>query len=585
MKRLFGFMAIFLITINLWGQGVAISNSNSTPDNSAILDLQSTNKGFLIPRMTQSQRNSISNPANGLMVYQTDGDAGFYIYYRNPQDNNKSGWSKVILGGNGFYINFPSSSNSDITLGSSGYGIRSNGGQLEYRNEGDPNWTAFPAPPPWGSLTVWWYKPSGAHYIRPDNNSNIRVYDDNQTYGFYFNGGTNQYAIFSRTTSNTYNPTAAVVGFSDVSGKQTYGYLGYNGTMTFGDPTQNIYGSAVWGEVNDQDRTAGFFKTTDNANYAALVTYSNTWIAEYSYVDDYSADYAPCSVYGQLDVHTTSSGFTYETGVKGISSYKPSSGNPAYTTGVLGQGSGYQDAIGVRAIGSSDNTGYGVYAYGNSSNYAKDNPNSTDKKAGVGGVLYGDFTGAYTYGEIIGLNVAGQDYGMHVQGLQINENNMVQIVENDQKNRIPTYVPVSETSDLILKGTGVINSQKTNVVFDKKFNGVIDASQPIIITVTPVNSTISLGVSEVKATGFTVIANKEIKTPVKFNWIAIAQRKNTDQIPQIVLKNDFNEKLEKAAQGEYQFYKDNKGYHFEYTGKNLLNISPEDIQMSVQADK
>lgn len=50
------------------------------PDQSAILDLSSTNKGLLMPRVTLQQRNGIQNPANGLIVYQTDVLSGFYFY-------------------------------------------------------------------------------------------------------------------------------------------------------------------------------------------------------------------------------------------------------------------------------------------------------------------------------------------------------------------------------------------------------------------------------------------------------------------------------------------------------------------------
>lgn len=50
------------------------------PDQSAILDLSSTNKGLLMPRVSLQQRNSIQNPANGLIVYQTDMLSGFYYF-------------------------------------------------------------------------------------------------------------------------------------------------------------------------------------------------------------------------------------------------------------------------------------------------------------------------------------------------------------------------------------------------------------------------------------------------------------------------------------------------------------------------
>lgn len=52
----------------------------TTPHASAKLDITSTNQGFLPPRMTSAQRTSISSPAVGLLVYQTDGTAGDYIY-------------------------------------------------------------------------------------------------------------------------------------------------------------------------------------------------------------------------------------------------------------------------------------------------------------------------------------------------------------------------------------------------------------------------------------------------------------------------------------------------------------------------
>jgi hypothetical protein len=61
----------------------------TTPHASAKLDVTSTDKGFLPPRMTSSQRTSIPSPAAGLMVYQTDGTAGLYYY-------NGSAWIYII---------------------------------------------------------------------------------------------------------------------------------------------------------------------------------------------------------------------------------------------------------------------------------------------------------------------------------------------------------------------------------------------------------------------------------------------------------------------------------------------------------
>jgi uncharacterized protein (TIGR02145 family) len=51
---------------------VSISTSSIDPEPSAILDVNSTSRGVLIPRMTLAQRSAISNPADGLIVYCTN---------------------------------------------------------------------------------------------------------------------------------------------------------------------------------------------------------------------------------------------------------------------------------------------------------------------------------------------------------------------------------------------------------------------------------------------------------------------------------------------------------------------------------
>ena len=58
---------------------VGINDDNSSPDASAMLDVKSTAKGMLVPRMTASQRDLVSSPATGLMIYNTSTKAfNFY---------------------------------------------------------------------------------------------------------------------------------------------------------------------------------------------------------------------------------------------------------------------------------------------------------------------------------------------------------------------------------------------------------------------------------------------------------------------------------------------------------------------------
>ncbi len=50
---------------------VGINTDGSQPDPTAILDVKSNVKGFLPPRMTTAERNSIQSPAEGLLVFNT----------------------------------------------------------------------------------------------------------------------------------------------------------------------------------------------------------------------------------------------------------------------------------------------------------------------------------------------------------------------------------------------------------------------------------------------------------------------------------------------------------------------------------
>ena len=64
----------------LYDSGSAIGLGTASIDGSALFQIDSTSKGFLPPRMTLAQRQAISTPAEGLIVYQTNGVIGLYIY-------------------------------------------------------------------------------------------------------------------------------------------------------------------------------------------------------------------------------------------------------------------------------------------------------------------------------------------------------------------------------------------------------------------------------------------------------------------------------------------------------------------------
>ena len=105
-KRLLSVSNFIILTFiltsvtNLQAQ-VGIASGSITPDASSMLEVQSTTKGLLTPRMTNSQKNAISSPATGLTIYQTDSTAGYYVYTGSAWTRLLTSTVPVVDGGTG----------------------------------------------------------------------------------------------------------------------------------------------------------------------------------------------------------------------------------------------------------------------------------------------------------------------------------------------------------------------------------------------------------------------------------------------------------------------------------------------------
>lgn len=96
MKQSVVAVILILPTLSALSQGVYIgADASTSPDASAILDLDvssmTTKKGIKMPSMTTAEKENISSPAEGLMVYQTDVSPGFY-YYDGATWTSVAGW-------------------------------------------------------------------------------------------------------------------------------------------------------------------------------------------------------------------------------------------------------------------------------------------------------------------------------------------------------------------------------------------------------------------------------------------------------------------------------------------------------------
>lgn len=118
---------------------MAFNSTGTIADASAMLDVSSTNKGMLLPRMTTAQRNGISLPAKGLLVY----DSTLASFYYNSGTPSSPLWT--ALGGGGSTL--PSGAAGEIlyhngsTWVATGPGTN---GQFLVLSFGVPTWVTLP---------------------------------------------------------------------------------------------------------------------------------------------------------------------------------------------------------------------------------------------------------------------------------------------------------------------------------------------------------------------------------------------------------------------------------------------------------
>lgn len=93
MKKIYLLISISLLgTLSSTAQSLAINTDGSTANASAILDIKSSTKGMLIPRLSTAQRTSIVSPAEGLLVFDSTGNSFWYY--------DGAAWQEVVAGNN-----------------------------------------------------------------------------------------------------------------------------------------------------------------------------------------------------------------------------------------------------------------------------------------------------------------------------------------------------------------------------------------------------------------------------------------------------------------------------------------------------
>ena len=197
LKKLLLSASFLLASQAAFSQGVAINEDNSSAAASAILDVKSTTKGMLAPRMTAAQKTAIASPATGLLIYQTDGTAGFYYY-------NGSAWTFINAAGiNGL------NSLSRTTTETAGANCATGGIKVEYGLDINSN----------GTLDVG------------EENATLTKFVCNGATGATGSAGANGFNSLSRTTTEAAGANCANGGVKVEYGLDT----NTNGTLDAGE--------------------------------------------------------------------------------------------------------------------------------------------------------------------------------------------------------------------------------------------------------------------------------------------------------------------------------------------------------------
>ena len=246
--KLLLFIFLLIATFSLNAQ-VGIG---TTPAASAQLDVSSTTKGFLPPRMTAAQRSGISSPTNGLLVYQTDYPSGLYYF-------NAGFWSSVASP-----THYPS-----VTICSQKWMDR-NLDVTTYRN-GDPI-TYVTDSTAWDALTTgaWCYKNND-----PSNNA---------TYGKLYNW----FAVndprglapagWHVPSDAEWKTLETCLGGSSVAG----GKMKVSGTTTWSAPNNEATNTSGWAGLPGGSRTHhGLFDHyTSTGNWWSATQTDQYWNAD-----------------------------------------------------------------------------------------------------------------------------------------------------------------------------------------------------------------------------------------------------------------------------------------------------------------
>jgi|GEM_PF-1355775 len=364
-KSLLAALSLLFYCLPANAQSFSINTDGSTANASSILDIKSTTKGMLIPRMTMSDRNLIATPATGLMIYQTDNTPGFYYY-------DGTAWVSIVSSGNNLWLK----SGTDIynsNTGNVGIGTSSPLALLQVKKGAVLFDSTIGSTPVSGGGTRMMWIPAKAAF-RAGSISSDR-WDD-------ANIGPNSIAAGNNTLAYAYNSTA--MGNSTSATNFSSTALGDNSTAS--GYISTAMGSATIASGNNS--TAMGSATTASG-------YNSTAMGEISEASGYNSTAIGFGTKASALASTAMGSFTIASGFSSTATgqFTTASGANSTATGGATTASGQNStAMGANTIASS------IFSTGIGFNL------KSKSYAGFVTGLYNDSTNAANSGSINSLN-------------------------------------------------------------------------------------------------------------------------------------------------------------------------------------
>jgi hypothetical protein len=229
---------LFLFGMN--SQLIAQNNGNvgigtDGPDPSSVLDIQSDHRGLLIPRLNDAQQNTISGPAEGLMIYNSTEHRLKYYY---------GGWKGVspwVRSGNDIWY----------SSGSIGIGTTPSFGLLHLKMKGTSTYDGIRMQTSLTSFENWYT------YMNATDDYVIR------------NDASADYFIIQKNTGNVGIGTAPSTNRLHINGSESDGV---NGTLKITGGTQNMVFDGNEIDTNDA------LYLNNNTNQDVLFGDGNTYM-------------------------------------------------------------------------------------------------------------------------------------------------------------------------------------------------------------------------------------------------------------------------------------------------------------------